>query len=128
MSKAGGFMRRVNEQLHHVIAEEVSRLKDPGLGFVTITDVDTSPDLRNARVYYSVLGDDAQRESTAAALARASTRIRAAMGDRVRLKYLPKIDFEFDESVERGIRMDQLLRDLGGEHEIDDRGTTSRSD
>lgn len=123
-----GFMRRVNEQLHHVIAEEVARLKDPGLGFVTVLSVDTSPDLRNARVYYSVLGDAEQRESTAAALARASTRIRAATGERVRLKYLPKIDFEFDESVDRGIRMDQLLRDLGGEHEIDDRGTTPQGD
>lgn len=121
-------MRRVNEQLHHVIAEEVARLKDPGLGFVTVLSVDTSPDLRNARVYYSVLGDAEQRESTAAALARASTRIRAATGERVRLKYLPKIDFEFDESVDRGIRMDQLLRDLGGEHEIDDRGTTPQGD
>ena len=128
MTKQGGFMRRVNEQLHHVIAEEVSRLKDPGLGFVTIIGVDTAPDLRNARVYYSVLGDAEQRESTAAALARASTRIRAATGERVRLKYLPKIDFEFDESVDRGIRMDQLLRDLGGEHEIDDRGTTPPGD
>ncbi|HLA66812.1 MAG TPA: 30S ribosome-binding factor RbfA [Acidimicrobiia bacterium] len=127
MSKSA-FLRRVNEQLHKVIAEEVARLKDPGLGFVTITDVDTSPDLRNARVYYSVLGDAEERESTAAALARASTRIRAATGGRVRLKYLPKIDFEFDGSVDRGIRMDQLLRDLGGEHETDDRGTTPPSD
>jgi len=127
MSKSA-FLRRVNEQLHKVIAEEVARLKDPGLGFVTITDVDTSPDLRNARVYYSVLGDAEERKSTAAALARASTRIRAATGGRVRLKYLPKIDFEFDGSVDRGIRMDQLLRDLGGEHETDDRGTTPPSD
>ena len=127
MSKSA-FLRRVNEQLHKVIAEEDARLKDPGLGFVTITDVDTSPDLRNARVYYSVLGDAEERKSTAAALARASTRIRAATGGRVRLKYLPKIDFEFDGSVDRGIRMDQLLRDLGGEHETDDRGTTPPSD
>ena len=127
MSKSA-FLRRGNEQLHKVIAEEVARLKDPGLGFVTITDVDTSPDLRNARVYYSVLGDAEERKSTAAALARASTRIRAATGGRVRLKYLPKIDFEFDGSVDRGIRMDQLLRDLGGEHETDDRGTTPPSD
>jgi ribosome-binding factor A len=128
MTKTSAFMRRVNEQLHHVIAEEIARLKDPGLGFVTITDVVTSPDLRNARVYYSVLGDAAQRQSTAAALSRASSRIRAATGDRVRLKYLPKIDFEFDESVDRGIRMDELLRDLGGEHENDDRGTTQAGD
>ena len=128
MSNPHGFMRRVNEQLHEIIAEEVTRLKDPGLGFVTITGVSTSPDLRNARVYYSVLGDAAQRESTQAALARASSRIRAATGERIRLKYLPKIDFEFDDSVDRGIRMDQLLRDLGGEHETDDRGATAPGD
>lgn len=128
MSKTSGFMRRVNEQLHHVIAEEVARLKDPGLGFVTILDVETSPDLRNSRVYYSVLGDSEQRESTAAALARASTRVRAATGERVRLKYLPKIDFVFDESVDRGVKMEKLLRDLGGEHETDDRGTNPPGD
>ncbi len=127
MSK-GGFMRRVDEQLRHVVSEEVARLKDPGLGFVTVTGVDTSPDLRHARVYYSVLGDAEQRASTAAALSRASGRVRAAVGERVRLKYLPKIDFEFDESVDRGIRMDELLRDLGSEHETEHRGTTPEGD
>jgi ribosome-binding factor A len=127
MSK-GGFMRRVDEQMRHVVAEEVARLKDPGLGFVTVTGVDTSPDLRHARVYYSVLGDAEQRASTAAALARASGRVRAAVGERVRLKYLPKIDFEFDESVDRGIKMDELLRDLGSDDETEHRGTTSTSD
>jgi len=127
MSK-GGFMRRVDEQMRHVVAEEVARLKDPGLGFVTVTGVDTSPDLRHARVYYSVLGDAEQRASTAAALARASGRVRSAVGERVRLKYLPKIDFEFDESVDRGIRMDELLRDLGSDDETEHRGTTSTSD
>jgi ribosome-binding factor A len=50
-------MRRVNELLRESIAEEIARLKDPGLGFVTITGIDTAPDLRSARVYYSVLGD-----------------------------------------------------------------------
>jgi len=127
MSK-GGFMRRVDEQMRHVVAEEVARLKDPGLGFVTVTGVDTSPDLRHARGYYSVLGDAEQRASTAAALARASGRVRSAVGERVRLKYLPKIDFEFDESVDRGIRMDELLRDLGSDDETEHRGTTSTSD
>lgn len=112
-------MRRVNELLREVVADEVARLKDPGLGFVTVTSVDTSPDLRTARVYYSVLGDAAQRESTAAALGRASSRIRAATGDQVRLKYLPKIEFEFDEAIDRGMRMEELLRHLGEEDESD---------
>ena len=105
-------MRRVNESLREVIAEEVSRLKDPGLGFVTITAVDTSPDLRAARVYYSVLGDDDQREQTADALERATSRIRAATGDQVRLKYLPALSFHYDTAIERGLRMERLLKEL----------------
>lgn len=108
-------MRRVNELLREVIADEVAKLKDPGLGFVTITGVDTAPDLRTARVYYTVLGEDEQREETQAALERATSRIRAATGEQVRLKYLPTLDFEYDESVERGLRMEELLRSLGEE-------------
>lgn len=105
-------MRRVNESLREVIAEEVSRLKDPGLGFVTITGVDTAPDLRAARVFWTVLGDEAQHAETAAALDRARPRLRSAVGAQIRIKYLPDLVFEYDESIERGIRMEQLLRDL----------------
>jgi ribosome-binding factor A len=112
MSRGGPRMRRVNELLHEVIADEVARLKDPGLGFVTITGVDTAPDLRAARVYYTVLGDDEQRQRTQAALERASSKIRAATGDQVRLKYLPSLGFEYDESIEHGLHMEQLLRSL----------------
>ncbi len=113
MSRA--WMRRVNDSLREAIADEVSRLKDPGLGFITITGVDTAPDLRAARVFYSVLGDADQLEATAAALRRAKPRIRGALGDRVRLKYLPDLIFEFDEVIERGLRMEELLRRLGEE-------------
>lgn len=122
MSRGGPRMRRVNELLREVIADEVAKLKDPGLGFVTITGVDTSPDLRAARVYYSVLGEPEQRKETQAALERATSRIRAATGDQVRLRYLPTLDFEYDEAVERGLRMEQLLRTLGEEDEPDERG------
>lgn len=115
MSRGGSWMRRVNENLREVIADEVSRLKDPGLGFVTITGVSTAPDLRAARVFWSVLGDAEQQEATAAALQRARSRIRAAVGDRVRLKYLPDLVFEFDESIDRGFRMEELLRRIGEE-------------
>jgi ribosome-binding factor A len=113
-------MRRVDELLREVIASEVARLKDPGLGFVTITGVKTSPDLRAARVYYSVLGDDEQKASTAAALGRANSRIRAATGDQIRIKYLPELHFVLDEVVERGIRMEQLLRDLAEDDQADE--------
>ena len=105
-------MRRVNAILHQVIAGELARLKDPGLGFVTITGVDTAPDLRSARVYYSVLGDKAQAEATGAALGRAGPRIRSVVGRQVRIKFLPELRFEIDESIERGLRIDRLLQDL----------------
>jgi ribosome-binding factor A len=121
VTRGGPRMRRVNELLREVVADEVARLKDPGLGFVTITGVDTSPDLRAATVYYSVLGDADQQKETAAALDRASSRIRAATGGQVRMKYLPKIEFELDESIERGLRMETLLRQLG-EEETDEGG------
>jgi len=117
-------MRRVNELLREVIAEEVERLKDPGLGFVTITGVDTAPDLRSARVYYSVLGDEEQHRDTEAALHRASSRLRAVVGRQVRLKYLPELRFETDSAIEQGMRIEEILRGLREEHgEGDDPGT-----
>lgn len=111
------YLRKVNEALHQTIAEEVERLKDPGLGFVTITGVDTSPDLRSARVYYSVLGDEAQHRETEAALLRASPRIRSVVGRQVRLKYLPELHFEPDAAIEHGQRMEELLRRLREERD-----------
>lgn len=122
------FLRRVNERIREVVADEVERLKDPGLGFVTITGVDTAPDLRSARVYYSVLGDDDQHAATEAALERAARRLRAVVGHRVRLKYLPELRFELDASIEQGLRMEQLLRELreergeGGDSSADPAG------
>lgn len=120
MSRRGLRMRRVDETLREVIALEVSRLKDPGLGFVTITGVSTSPDLRGARVYYSVLGDEAQRAETQAALERAAPRIQRVVGSEVRLKYNPRLTFLFDGSVEQGMRMEQLLHDIAEGEEPDD--------
>lgn len=113
----GPRMRRVNELLREVIAAEVMRLKDPGVGFLTITGVDTAPDLRSARVYYSVLGDEEQQAATRAALNRAASHIRAAVAGQIRLKYVPELRFEVDEAVERGLRMEQLLRDLREEQD-----------
>ena len=106
------FLRRVNESLKEVIADEVSRLTDPGLGFVTITGVDTAPDLRSARVYYSVLGDADQAAETERALERARPHIRSAVGRRVRLKYLPDLRFEADVAIEQGMRIERLLTEL----------------
>lgn len=118
----GPFLRRVNESLKEAIADEIARLTDPGLGFVTVTGVDTAPDLRTAKVYYSVLGDEAQLEDTAAALRRATGHVRAALGRRVRLKYLPELRFEVDTSIEEGMRIDRLLRRLADERRDDGSG------
>jgi ribosome-binding factor A len=109
------FLRRANETLREVIADEVTRLTDPGLGFVTITGVDTAPDLRSARVYYSVLGDDEQAEETARALGRAASHLRAAVGRRVRLKYTPELRFERDSGIEQGMKIDRLLAEIRAE-------------
>jgi ribosome-binding factor A len=105
-------MRRVNAILQEAIAEEVAGLKDPRLGFVTITGVDTAPDLRNAIVYFSVLGTDEEQVSTVKALDSAAPHVRSEIGRKVRLKYLPKLDFRVDVSIEHGTYMARLLRDL----------------
>jgi ribosome-binding factor A len=110
-------MRRVNELLRESIAEEVGRLKDPGLGFVTITGVDTAPDLRSAKVYYSVLGDEEQHVATRKALERASAHVRSEVGKRVRLKYLPELRFEVDSAIEQGMKIEALLRRLREEEQ-----------
>jgi ribosome-binding factor A len=124
--KRSPYLRKVDEALHEAIAGEVERLKDPGLGFVTITGVQTSPDLRSAHVYYSVLGDEAQHRETEAALLRASPRIRAVVGRQVRLKFLPELHFEPDAGIERGLRMEEILRRLREERDeaVDTPGDT----
>ena len=104
------FLRRVNESLKEAIADEISRLTDPGLGMITITGVDTAPDLRSARVYYSVLGDDEQFASRPSRpWQRANAHVRSAIGKRVRLKYLPELRFEQDTALEQGMRIERLL-------------------
>ncbi len=115
--RGGPRMPRVNELLREVIAEEVVRLKDPAIGFLTITAVDTSPDLRNARVFYTALGSEEEQAACAAALERATPHIRARLGSQVRLKYTPALEFRVDDSLEAGMRMDAILREIsdGGE-------------
>ena len=110
-------LRRANKSLKEAIADEVSRLKDPGLGFITITGVDTAPDLRSAKVFYSVLGDEEEAESTARALERAKPRVRSEIGKRVRLKYLPELRFQPDYAVEHGLRIERLLAEIHEQEE-----------
>ncbi len=105
-------LRRVNELLREVIAEECRTLKDPRIGFLTVTGVSVSPDLRNAEVYYTVMGTDEAADETAQALAGASARVRAAVGRQVRLKYIPKLRFLPDPAIAHARRIESLLREI----------------
>ena len=110
-------MRKVNELLREVIAEAVTELKDPGLGFLTITGVDASPDLRNAFVYYSVLGSDEEVVETGAALERAAPHIQSIAGSQIRIKYTPRLTFKLDPAISEGLKIDQLLHELEDDSE-----------
>jgi ribosome-binding factor A len=105
-------MRRVNEALREVVAAAIaSELEDPRIGFVTVTAVDTSPDLRSARVYVSVLGDEDERERTLAGLSSSHGLVQAAIAREMRLKRTPTLKFEYDDTPERGLRLTRLLGD-----------------
>lgn len=110
-------MRKVNESVREVVADEIPHLTDPGLGFVTITGVDTSPDLRSAVVFYSSLGDEDEAEATAAALKRAAPHLQEELGRQLRMKYTPRLTFRIDESIARAARIDQILREIESEGE-----------
>jgi ribosome-binding factor A len=110
-------MRRVNQALKEVLSEGVGDLKDPRIGFVTVTGVDTSSDLRHARVFVSVLGSETKRERSLAALDAAHAVLQARVARELRLKWTPKLSFEYDPSVERGVRMSQLIDELAPDDE-----------
>jgi ribosome-binding factor A len=111
---------RVSEEFREVFAEEIPKLKDPRVGFVTVTGVHVTPDLRRAVVFYTVLGEEGERKATAAGLRSASGHLRQVLGHQVRLKFLPELVFEEDETMERAERVDELLRRIKGD---DDQGT-----
>jgi len=105
-------MRRVNEVVREVLgAAIVTELKDPRIGFVTVTDVDTSPDLRASRVYVSVLGSEEDRERTLAGLQSSHGVLQAAIARELRMKRTPTLSFHYDESIERGVRISRLLEE-----------------
>jgi ribosome-binding factor A len=103
-------MRRVDEALHAVLAETIGTdLKDPRVGFVTVTAVKTTPDLRHATVYVSVLGDAATREESLAGLRSAHGFLQAQLARQLKLKHTPTLSFAYDDSVDRGMRISELL-------------------
>lgn len=108
---------RVGEQMKKELGEIIGRkIKDPRIGFVTVTDVQVTGDLQQATVYISVLGDEEQRENTLKGLAKAKGFIRSEIGQRIRLRKTPEITFEFDESIDYGNRIDSLLYQIKEEN------------
>ncbi len=105
-------MRRVNESVRQVLSEAIGQLKDPRIGFVTVTGVQTSPDLRQARVFVSVLGTQRRQEQTLAGLAAAHSVLQTRIARELRMKRTPQLAFEYDPSVERGVRMTKLIDEL----------------
>jgi ribosome-binding factor A len=103
-------MRRVNEAVREVVSARIAEgLRDPRIGFVTVTSVDTSPDLRQARVYVSVLGNPEERDESMAGLESAHGVLQQAVASELRLKHTPTLQFVFDESIQRGMRISELL-------------------
>jgi ribosome-binding factor A len=110
-------MRRVNEAVRQVLSEAVGELKDPRIGFVTVTGVDTAPDLRHARVFVSVFGSEETQRASLAGLEAAHGVLQSRLGRELRLKRTPQLAFEYDPSVERGVRMTQLIDELAPDDE-----------
>jgi ribosome-binding factor A len=105
-------MRKVNEAVKEVLSEAVPELKDPRIGFVTVTGVRTSRDLRHATVFVSVLGSEKKRERTLAGLQAAHGPLQARIGRELRMKRTPTLTFEYDSSVAEGVRMSKLIDEL----------------
>ena len=106
---------RVGEEFREILAEEIQRLKDPRIGFVTVTGVEVTPDLKRARVFYTAFGDEKARAASRAALRSATPHLRHALGRQVRLKVVPDLVFVVDPSIETGERIDELLGSISDE-------------
>ena len=121
--------RKVQELLVHEISDIIRReLRDPRVGFVTITDAEVTPDLCHAKVFFTVLGEQAARDDTGKALNRAAGFIRSEFARRAQLRHVPDLRFEFDESVERGLRISQLLAQVRQEEEHAPRAAETSGD
>jgi len=123
---------RVAEQIRSELASLLAReVHDPGIGFVTLTRVQISPDLQSARVFYTALGDGAARRNSARALERAAPFLRRQIGSRLRLKRVPELKFLYDESIAGQDRIEQLLNEIrsspGGPSELDSLEPASRT-
>ena len=112
----GSRPERVGDQIRKELSELIARdVHDPGIGFLTVTHVKMTPDLQNARVYYTVIGDQKSRKDTERALERASGFLRRQIGQRLRLRTAPELAFFYDESIERQDRIEKIMLDLQAE-------------
>lgn len=119
---------RVDELLRQEIGAIIARdVADPAVGFATVTDVETTTDLRHAQVWVSVIGQQAERDGTVAALGRAVPFIRRELGARLRIKRIPQLHVRLDDSAERGTRVLRLLHDLEAGAEVEPDGTSGES-
>jgi ribosome-binding factor A len=105
-------MRRVNESVRQVLAEALPELKDPRIGLITVTAVETAPDLRHATVYVSVLGSSSKRRASLDGLEAAHGVLQSRLARELRMKRTPQLTFEYDPTVERGVRMTRLIDEL----------------
>jgi ribosome-binding factor A len=118
---SSGRIRRVDEAMRAVLGDAISKdLRDPRVGFVTVTQVKTSPDLRHARVFVSVLGDEAARVDSLAGLQSAHGYLQARVASELRLKHTPTLTFQYDDSVDRGMRISELIDTLTGRRRVPD--------
>jgi ribosome-binding factor A len=113
-------MRRVNEAVRNVVADGVRDLKDPRIGLVTVTGVDTAPDLRHATVYVSVLGSGRKQRASLVGLEAAHGVLQSRLAHELRLKRTPQLTFEYDPTVERGVRMTRLIDELAPDDDDSD--------
>jgi ribosome-binding factor A len=116
----GARTERVGEEFREILAEEIQKLKDPRVGFVTVTGVKVSPDLRVAWVYYTALGDEKAKAGTRAALSSASKHLRHALGRQIHLKATPELRFEEDQLLASAERIDAIIDELQAEEPSDD--------
>ena len=109
-------MRRVDEALREVLSDAIAKdLKDPRIGFVTVTDVDTSPDLRHATVWVSILGDETQRKLSLDGLRSAHGILQSTLNRELRLKRTPQLQFAYDDTADRAERVERLLAEADDE-------------
>ncbi len=121
-------MRRVNRSVRQVLSEAVPELKDPRIGFVTVTGVETTTDLKYAKVFVSVFGNERKRRETMTALESAHGVLQGRIARELRLKRTPQLSFEYDHAVEGGVRMTKLIDDLAPAAPVDASGSDDDGD